>query len=80
MGYAALDRGVQTDSQAIGLGQHFYVLGPDATRPNQMPGALAEGLFLSNPRDATQLRDPRTVEAVAQAYTHAVQDYYGQGH
>src|SRR5262249_2813472 len=80
IGYAALDRGVQTDSQAIGLGQHFYVLGPDATRPNQMPGALAEGLFLSNPRDAAQLRDPRTVEAVAQAYTHAVQDYYGQGH
>jgi N-acetylmuramoyl-L-alanine amidase len=80
LGEAPFDRGVQTDSQAVGQGQHFYVLGPDATRPTQMPGALVEGLFLTNPLDAQHLADPKTIEALAQAYAHAIEDYYGQGH
>lgn len=78
IGYQTLNRGVQTDSQAVGQGNHFYVLGPDAKRPIQMPGALVEGLFLTNSRDATQLRDPRTLDALAQAYAHAVEIYYGR--
>jgi len=77
IGYADLDLGVNTDSQAVGSGEHFYVLGPDAARPSQMPGALVEGLFLTNAQDAQQLRDPRTVEALAQAYARAVRLYYG---
>lgn len=75
-GYATLDRGVQTDSAAVGMGQHFYVLGPDASRPTQMPGALVEGLFLSNPLDAAQLRDPKIQDALAQAYARAIKRYY----
>lgn len=75
-GYATFDRGVQTDSMAVGMGEHFYVLGPDATRPIQMPGALVEGLFLSNPTDAAQLRDPRIQDALAQAYARAIKRYY----
>jgi len=77
IGYQTVDRGVQTDSTAVGQGNHFYVLGPDATRPIQVPGALAEGLFLTNPRDAAQLRDPRTLDALAQAYARAIELYYG---
>jgi N-acetylmuramoyl-L-alanine amidase len=75
-GYQALNRGVQTDSSAVGMGQHFYVLGPDAVRPSQMPGALAEGLFLTNPVDATHLRDPHILTALAQAYARAIQHYF----
>lgn len=79
VGGPPLNRGVQTDSQAVGQGSHFYVLGPDAVRPTKMPGALVEGLFLTNPQDATLLADPRTVEALAQAYAHGIEDYYGRG-
>ncbi len=74
--YAALNRGVQTDSQAVGFGSHFYVLGPDAARPIQMPGMLEEGLFLTNPSDAALLRKPGTLDLLAQAYAKAIQDYY----
>lgn len=78
IGYQTLNWGVRTDSTAVGAGSHFYVLGPDAVRPTQMPGALMEGLFLTNPRDAQQLRDPRTVDALAQAYARAIELYYGR--
>ncbi|MBX6771613.1 MAG: N-acetylmuramoyl-L-alanine amidase, partial [Chloroflexi bacterium] len=76
-GYTPVNRGVQTDSQAIGQDGHFYVLGPDAVRPIQMPGALVEGLFLTNDRDAQALRNPRIIEALAQAYARAIERYYG---
>jgi len=77
IGYYPVNRGVMTDSSAVGAGEHFYILGPDAVRPSQMPGALVEGLFLTNPVDALQLRNPQTVDALAQAYAQAVKDYYG---
>jgi acetylornithine/succinyldiaminopimelate/putrescine aminotransferase len=32
-----------------------------------MPGALVEGLFLTNPGDAQQLRNPKTLDALARA-------------
>jgi len=78
VGYSTVNRGVQTDSQAAGLGSHFYVLGPDAARPIQMPGALVEGLFLTNARDAQALRDPRVQDALASAYARAIELYYGR--
>jgi len=77
IGYQTLNRGVQTDSMAVGLGNHFYVLGPDAVRPIQMPSALVEGLFVTNPQDAQRLRDPRTLHALAEAYARAIELYYG---
>ena len=76
IGFTSVNRGVQTDSQAVGQGSYFYILGPDAARPIQMPGALAEGLFLTNPVDATQLRDPKTLDAIAGAYAQSVVNYY----
>ncbi len=78
IGFNGMDLGVQTDSMAVGQGSHFYVLGPDAARPIKMPGALVEGLFLTNAVDATQLRnDPRTIDVLSHAYARAVLDYYG---
>ncbi len=78
-GFTTVNRGVQTDSQAVGKGEHFYVLGPDPVRPSQMPGALVEGLFLTNPLDAAYLRNPRAQDVLAQAYAQAIQDYYRRG-
>jgi N-acetylmuramoyl-L-alanine amidase len=78
-GINTMDRGVQTDSQAVGYGSHFYVLGPDAVRPTQVPGALVEGMFLTNDQDATALRDPKTIDTLAQAYAQAIRDYYSGG-
>ena len=77
LGYSDVNLGVQTDSQAVGQGSHFYVLGPDAKRPSAMPGALVEGLFLTNAQDAQVLRNPRAVDALAMAYARAVELYYG---
>jgi N-acetylmuramoyl-L-alanine amidase len=79
LGYTSFDRGVQLDSQAVGQGSYFYILGPDAARPIKMPGALAEGLFLTNALDATQLRDPKIIDGIAGAYAQSVFDYYA-GH
>jgi N-acetylmuramoyl-L-alanine amidase len=76
-GYDTHDRGVQTDTQALGDG-HFYMLGPGAVRPSQMPGALLESLFLTNPQDAQALRDPRIREALAQGAANAIRLYYGR--
>jgi N-acetylmuramoyl-L-alanine amidase len=76
-GYDTFDRGVQTDTQALGDG-HFYLLGPDAVRPSQMPGALLEALFLTNPQDAQALRDPKIREALARGTAKAIRLYYGQ--
>lgn len=78
-GYTPTNRGVLTDSTAVGEGEHFYVLGPDATRPSRMPGALAEGLFLTNDQDAQALRDPQILDALAGAYAKAIEQYYGRG-
>lgn len=76
VGYPTIDRGVQTDSTAVGQGSYFYLLGPTATRPTTMPGALVEGLFLTNARDAQELRDPKVLDALAQAYARAIESYY----
>jgi N-acetylmuramoyl-L-alanine amidase len=77
-GYDAVDRGIKDDQRAVGNGSHLYLLGPEAVRPTNMPGALGESLFLTNPTDAARLRDPRVVEALAQGYAKAVMAYYQQ--
>lgn len=41
-----------------------------------MPGALVEGLFLTNAHDALELRDPKVLDALAQAYAGAIESYY----
>ncbi len=78
LGYADVDRGVQIDSQAVGTGNHFYLLGLHPKRPSQMPAALVEGLFLTNPSDAQVLRNPLTLDALAGAYARAIEAYYGR--
>jgi N-acetylmuramoyl-L-alanine amidase len=73
------DRSVKITERAAGAGNSFYLLGPKSVRPSQMPGALGEALFLTNTSDADRLRDPATLEAIAQAYAKAVMAYYSRG-
>jgi N-acetylmuramoyl-L-alanine amidase len=76
-GYSTVDRGVKTDETSVGFGNSFYLLGPDADRPSTMPGALAEGLFMTNPGDAEKLRDSKILEAIAYGYAKAIMEYSG---
>jgi N-acetylmuramoyl-L-alanine amidase len=77
-GYDDVDRGIKDDEMSVGVGNHLYLLGPAAHRPSQMPGVLAEGLFLTNPADAARLPDPRLIETIARGYAKGVMAYYGR--
>jgi N-acetylmuramoyl-L-alanine amidase len=85
-GYASIDRGVTDDSslQSDGFGTlgvpygHLILLGPAVPgklRPSQMPGALSEPLFLSNPSEAGMAIQPGTQEALAKAYANAIEQF-----
>lgn len=86
-GYTTPDLGVLDDTtlQADGVGplggtyNHLVMLGPaipGKLRPSQMPGALNESLFLSNPDEATAATQPAVQDLIAGAFAKAVQDYF----
>jgi N-acetylmuramoyl-L-alanine amidase len=85
-GYDTPDRGVtddqdlQTESlgSLVGSYNHLVLLGPAVPgrlRPSQMPGALSEPLFLSNPAEATAAAEPAVQELIATAYTRAIEQF-----
>jgi N-acetylmuramoyl-L-alanine amidase len=85
-GYATPDRGITDDStlQAESLGalqgsyNHLVLLGPAVPgrlRPSQMPGALSEPMFVSNPEEATALVTPEMQDLLAGAYVKAIESY-----
>ena len=85
-GYDVPDRGVTDDNQlqAESLGtlpssyNHLVVLGPELPgrlRPTNMPGALCEGLFLSNPQEATLMSQPAVQDLLARAYADAIEKF-----
>jgi N-acetylmuramoyl-L-alanine amidase len=72
-GYPALDHGLGTDD--------FFVLGPgqEGERvPSRMPGAIIEGLFLSNEEDAAFVVTDAAQEAIVSAYEQAIVDYFAE--
>jgi hypothetical protein len=72
-GYPSVDRGVRSDLLAGKPYGHFFGLrGPD-------PGALVEGLFLSNPRDAAQLWRDEVRQAIAEGYSRGISEYLAGG-
>lgn len=80
-GYQTIDRGVQTDQSVLGGQHHFYLLGPQSDiikRESRMPAALGEALFLTNPNDASALRQERIVDGIAQGYVDAVKEYFSR--
>jgi N-acetylmuramoyl-L-alanine amidase len=71
-GYDANDRG-------IGLEDHA-VTGPERPGkliPSEMPGAVIEGLFLSNEEDAEFIRSDIAAETLVGAYEEAITSYFG---
>jgi N-acetylmuramoyl-L-alanine amidase len=67
---------VQKEHQVF---DHFIVTGPEvpgAVKPSEMPGVIAEALFLSNERDAGVLSSPEGESAIAHAYANAVVEYF----
>jgi N-acetylmuramoyl-L-alanine amidase len=70
-GYEAVDRG-------IGIEDHV-VTGPERPEelvPSEMPGAVIEGLFLSNDEDATFIRSDIADETLVGAYEEAITRYF----
>lgn len=76
-GYPTRDRGANTDTSLLN-GDSFFLLGPRSAiiaRPSQMPAVIGEPLFLTNPSDATALRDSRTLAAIARGFFDGIQRY-----
>jgi N-acetylmuramoyl-L-alanine amidase len=70
-GYEAVDRG-------MGIEDHV-VTGPERPGelvPSEMPGAVIEGLFLSNDEDATFIRSDIADETLVGAYDEAITRYF----
>lgn len=87
-GWNIPDRGVQTDSslgtpsltpQAAAYG-HLLELGPAApgwlSHPSQMPGALCEPLFLTDPGEAALAEDPAALHVLARSFVRAIAQYF----
>jgi N-acetylmuramoyl-L-alanine amidase len=85
-GVSVVDRGVADDDSLSGedlgtLGgayRQLVLLGPPIAgklRASQMPGALSEPLFLSNPADATAAGRPDVLAALANGYADAIEKY-----
>ncbi len=85
-GYNSTDRGIADDTtlESDGFGAlgvpypHLVLLGPAVPgrlKPSQMPGALSEPLFLSNPSEAAIAAKPEVQEALARAYANAIEQY-----
>ncbi len=70
-GYAAVDRG-------IGIEDHVLT-GPERPGeliPSEMPGAVIEGLFLSNDEDAAFIQSENADETLVRAYEQAITRYF----
>lgn len=89
-GYVTPDRGIAADSQddAESMGtlpatyNHLVLLGPGVPGqlvPSQMPGALCEIFFLSNPSEATAVTDPSVQKLIAGALAQAIETFLLQG-
>lgn len=76
-GYSVVERGVKMDSAATG-GAPFYVLGPDSShiaRDGDMPAALGEGLFITNPTEIGIIESEGSIECIARAYADGIHEY-----
>jgi N-acetylmuramoyl-L-alanine amidase len=90
-GLGESDRGVWTDDQlaapaltASGSAyDHLIELGPISAgwvdSPSQMPGALVEPLFVTNPKEAQLASDPAGQQRIAEALKTGLLKYLGAG-
>jgi N-acetylmuramoyl-L-alanine amidase/LysM repeat protein len=81
-GFNMNNRGVKNDEFSVGKGNSLYLLGPtddDKPRAAQMTGALVEGAFLTNDQDASYLKQDKFLDALAQGYAQAIQQWFQSG-
>lgn len=83
VGYTSRDRGVKDDSSfRIYRGQPYniFVLGaprpPSHPRATEMPGALVESLFVSNPVEARLLQRDDVLDAIATGCFEGIERYF----
>lgn len=69
-GYDAFDKGIGIEAHAV-----TGPARPGELIPSDMPGALVEGLFLSNVEDAAFIQSPGARDAIVGAYQQAVERY-----
>ena len=70
-GYDANDRGVGLDILAVIAPER-----PGKLVPSEMPGAVVEGLFLSNEEDAAFIQSDIASETIVGAYEQAINGYF----
>ena len=72
-GYQATDRGIGTEDHAL-----TGPARPGKLVPSAMPGAVVEGLFLSNDEDAAFAVTAGATEAIVAAYEQAILRYFAE--
>ena len=78
-GYDVADRGLKNDADVQGPAsvEHSWVLGTNPNfSPAQMPGAIIESLFLSNPDDLAFLHKPEALDVIAAAVKEGIDSYF----
>jgi N-acetylmuramoyl-L-alanine amidase len=78
-GYNTRDLGAGDDAPLKKPYGHLFVLGPltpRVARASEMPGALGETLYLTNPGEASLLASDQTLAAIAQGYYDGIAAYF----
>jgi N-acetylmuramoyl-L-alanine amidase len=78
-GYDTLDRGISDDAPLKKPYGHLFLLGPltpRVARASNMPGALGETLYLTNPTEATLLANDAILSAIATGYYNGIVEYF----
>lgn len=70
-GYDAFDKGIGIEAHAV-----TGPARPGKLTPSEMPGAVVEGLFLSNAEDAAFIQSPGAADAIVSAYHNAIRRYF----
>jgi N-acetylmuramoyl-L-alanine amidase/peptidoglycan/xylan/chitin deacetylase (PgdA/CDA1 family) len=76
IGYTAYNRGIHDDFGVLRTGFHYFVLGPTAARPTDMPAIIGEALFVTNNADAAILKSDSGRQAIARGYYQAIRAYF----
>jgi N-acetylmuramoyl-L-alanine amidase len=80
-GFTARDRKGTSDRTILGGDSHYYLLGPRSDiikRPSQMPAIIGEALYLTNPDEASALRQDRILDALAKGYCDGIKAYFAR--
>ncbi len=78
-GYNTANKGISDDAPLRKPYGHLFVLGPltpRVARASNMPGALGETLYLSNPTEASLLANDSVLSAIARGYYDGIQAYF----